>query len=131
MNQEIMIPVSIGELIDKITILEIKKSRISDKAKLLNINHELNALMNIYSKIKSNDGKITSLKEQLKKINSLLWDIEDEKRNHERLKNFDQSFVKLARSVYIENDNRAKIKKEINILLNSGIVEEKSYSQYN
>ncbi len=130
MNQEVMIPVSAGELIDKITILEIKQSKITDPSKLKNIIHELNLLMNIYSKMDVKNVEIDLLKTQLKRINSILWDIEDAKRHHERLQNFDAAFVGLARSVYIENDNRAKIKKEINLLLDSGIVEEKSYAKY-
>tara|TARA_Y200000002_G_scaffold75389_2_gene59141 strand:- start:855 stop:1229 length:375 start_codon:yes stop_codon:yes gene_type:complete len=112
-------PISIGELFDKITILQIKKE------KLLNVNLELNLLKEIVevNKIDIDDELIN----ELRKINYKLWNIEDKIRIKERLKNFDGEFIEIARSVYIENDKRSALKREINIKYNSNIVEEKSY----
>jgi len=130
MNDQINIPISPGEVIDKITILEIKKDFIDDKVKLLNVNNEYELLIGIYiQKLKSVDG-IEKLKDQLKNINLSLWKIEDDIRECERLRRFDQTFIDLARSVYVTNDERSKIKKKINILLNSNLIEEKSYKDY-
>ena len=130
MNDQINIPISPGEVIDKITILEIKKDFIDDKVKLLNVNNEYELLIGIYiQKLKSVDG-IEKLKDQLKNINLSLWKIEDDIRECERLRRFDQIFIDLARSVYVTNDERSKIKKKINILLNSNLIEEKSYKDY-
>jgi len=130
MNDQINIPISPGEVIDKITILEIKKDFINNKTKLSNINNEYELLIGIYSqKLKSVDG-IEKLKDELKDINLSLWKIEDDIRECERHKKFDQTFVELARSVYFTNDERSKIKKKINILLNSNLIEEKSYKDY-
>ncbi len=130
MNDQINIPISPGEVIDKITILEIKKDSIDDKEKLLNVNNEYELLVGIYiQKLKSVDG-IEKLKDELKNINLSLWKIEDDIRECERLRRFDQTFIDLARSVYVTNDERSKIKKKINILLNSNLIEEKSYKDY-
>ena len=130
MNDQINIPISPGEVIDKITILEIKKDFIDDKAKLLNVNNEYELLIGIYiQKLKSVDG-IEKLKDQLKNINLSLWKIEDDIRECERHRRFDQTFIDLARSVYVTNDERSKIKKKINILLNSNLIEEKFYKDY-
>ena len=123
----ILAPVSLGELIDKITILEIKKEKI-DSSKLNNVLKELNYLNIVLKDINVNVDQ--SLIKKLKKINRLLWDIEDEIRNKEFLKKFDESFIKLARLVYLENDKRSSIKHEINSKYNSSIVEEKSYKKY-
>ena len=123
----ILAPVSLGELIDKITILEIKKEKI-DSSKLNNVLKELNYLNIVLKDINVNVDQ--SLIKKLKKINRVLWDIEDEIRNKEFLKNFDESFIKLARLVYLENDKRSSIKHEINSKYNSSIVEEKSYKKY-
>ena len=126
----INIPVSVGELVDKITILEIKKIKIKDKNKLLNVNREHKYLKEILRK----KIKITlQIKKEilaLKKINLKLWNIEDRKRRAERNKKFDSVFIKNARNVYIYNDIRAKIKYNINVLAGSKIIEEKSYSSY-
>jgi len=118
----IVIPVSYGELFDKITILQIKKEKI----KTQNVTKELVLLLDI-SKDISVDKELLN---QLKLVNQTLWDIEDQIRIKERDQHFDQEFIDLARSVYIENDKRAKIKKHINIQLNSDIVEEKQYVKY-
>ena len=123
----ILAPVSLGELIDKITILEIKKEKINS-SKLNNVLKELNYLNIVLKDINVNVDQ--SLIKKLKKINRVLWDIEDEIRNKEFLKNFDESFIKLARLVYLENDKRSSIKHEINSKYNSSIVEEKSYKKY-
>ena len=130
MSDQINVPISPGELVDKITILEIKKEFINDIKKQKNINHEYNLLMQIYNDNVSQTGGVESLKSDLKKINLSLWKIEDDIRDCERDKIFDNTFVELARSVYFTNDKRSKIKLEINLLLNSSLVEEKSYKDY-
>ena len=130
MSDQINVPISPGELIDKITILEIKKEFIEDINKLKNINHEYDLLMNIFNNDISKTDGIEKLKKQLKDINLALWKIEDDIRDCERAKNFNENFVELARSVYFTNDKRSKIKLEINLLLNSSLVEEKSYKDY-
>jgi hypothetical protein len=130
MSDQINVPVSPGELVDKITILEIKKEFIEDINKLKNINHEYDLLMNIFNNDISKTDGIEKLKKQLKDINLALWKIEDDIRDCERAKNFNENFVELARSVYFTNDKRSKIKLEINLLLNSSLVEEKSYKDY-
>ena len=130
MSDQINVPISPGELIDKITILEIKKKFIEDINKLKNINHEYDLLMNIFNNDISKTDGIEKLKKQLKDINLALWKIEDDIRDYERDKNFNENFVELARSVYFTNDKRSKIKLEINLLLNSSLVEEKSYKDY-
>ena len=130
MSDQINVPISPGELVDKITILEIKKEFINDINKLKNINHEYNLLMQIYSNDVSKTDGIDSLKSKLKNINLSLWKIEDDIRDCERDKIFNERFVQLARDVYFTNDKRSKIKLEINLLLNSSLVEEKSYKDY-
>ena len=123
----ILAPVSIGELFDKISILEIKESKIKGD-KLKNVKNEICELKNIVKKNKLTlDNKIL---EKLKETNSTLWDIEDKLRVKEREKKFDEEFINLARSVYFNNDKRASIKMKINLLFNSHIVEEKSYEDY-
>ena len=126
----IKIPVSIGELADKITILEIKKMKIRDKIKLNAVNNEYIQLINILKKkVKINkEFNIELLK--LKKINLRLWNIEDSKRKLEGKKKFDSQFIKLARNVYKFNDKRANIKLNINIITGSKIIEVKSYDEY-
>ena len=126
---QIEIPISIGELIDKITILEIKYENISDIEKNKLINVELKLLNSIYKKIGPNK-ELEQLKLELKKINSTLWEIEDEIRILENKKVFDKEFVSLARSVYITNDKRFAIKNEINKIFSSDIMEVKSYEKY-
>ena len=126
----INIPVSVGELIDKITILEIKKIKIKDKNKLLNVNKEYKYLKEILRKKIKISLKIKNEILALKRINLKLWNIEDKKRKAEKNKKFDSAFIKHARNVYIYNDIRAKIKHNINVLAGSKIIEEKSYSRY-
>ena len=123
----ILAPISIGELIDKITILEIKQIYMTG-IKLKNINKEMKLLKNILQD-KNLEINIDLIK-NLKKINKKLWEIEDNIRIKESNQEFDEEFIKLARSVYIENDKRASIKKEINQKYNSDLVEEKSYKNY-
>ena len=126
----LLIPGSPGELVDKITILEIKAAKISEKVKQSNILYELGVLMKSYEENITVSDKLTDLKRELKKVNESLWDIEDDIRSFERRSDFGSDFIKLARSVYFENDRRASLKKDINILLGSKIIEEKSYADY-
>jgi len=126
----IKIPVSTGELVDKITILEIKKIKVDDKLKLADIEKEHKYLKDILVKKIKLDPYLKSKIAALKKINLKLWDIEDGKRKAERNKKFGKSFILLARNVYIYNDKRAQIKLIINKLTNSKIVEVKSYKSY-
>jgi hypothetical protein len=123
------IEVSHGEIVDKLTILQIKKENITDQIKLDNIVKEYEYL---FSVVENDLGILTSSPEYLEllSVNKDLWDIEDDIRDKERNKQFDDEFIKLARSVYYTNDVRAKIKKEINLKYSSGFVEEKSYSNY-
>ena len=122
-------PLSIGELVDKITILEIKEKNIKDTNKLVNVQTELKTLRIILNKLNvKNEISAEILK--LKNINLKLWDIEDDIREEERKSNFGDRFIKLARSVYFTNDERAGIKKVINLKTNSGLIEEKSYQSY-
>ena len=127
---KIMAQVSAGELLDKLTILEIKASHISDAGKLKSINHELDVVSLTWRAEKPSDIDISSEMAELKKINQSLWDIEDDIRAKEANKQFDNEFIELARSVYVTNDQRAAIKHKLNIKLGSDIVEEKSYEQY-
>jgi len=125
----INIPVSLGELVDKISILKIKKKNIIDKEKLILINSELFLLESILTEtVKSK--KIKKYLGDLTNINLELWKIEDEIRDCEKIKNFDQKFIDLARSVYITNDKRSKIKLQINNNFGSTLVEVKSYEKY-
>ena len=124
---KILAEISAGELIDKITILEIKKEKISNVKKLEEVNKELISLNDTVSKYISDQSKISDHKKDLKKINLKLWDIEDSKRKAEKDKRFDKNFIELARNVYKLNDKRAKIKLTINIVLGSNIKEVKSY----
>ena len=127
---EISVPVSFGELLDKIAILEIKAERIDDAAKLANVRRELDALEAIWALHPASRIDITPLRAELKAINERLWVIEDEIRLKEKAQAFDAGFVRLARAVYFENDERARIKKAINLALGSTYVEEKSYADY-
>ena len=126
----LLIPGSPGELVDKITILEIKAAKISEKVKQSNILYELGVLMKSYEENITLSVKLTDLKRELKKVNESLWDIEDDIRSCERKSDFGSDFIELARNVYFENDRRASLKKDINILLGSKIIEEKSYADY-
>ncbi len=124
---KILAEISAGELIDKITILEIKKNKISNKEKLLDIEKELLSLNETMQKYIPDQSRILKFKDNLKNINMKLWDIEDGKRAAEKLNKFDENFISLARNVYKMNDERAKIKLEINNALGSNIKEVKSY----
>ena len=124
---KILAEISAGELIDKITILEIKKEKISNKEKLVEVNKELSSLNETLKKSINDESKIINFKNDLKNINLKLWDIEDGKRSAEKNNKFDEKFIELARSVYKFNDERAKIKLAINNALGSNIKEVKSY----
>ena len=124
---KILAEISAGELIDKITILEIKKEKINNAEKLIHIEKELLSLNNTFKKSISDPSKIKSLIEKLKTINLKLWNIEDGKRLAEKNNDFGEKFIELARSVYKENDERSKIKLEINIVLGSSVKEVKSH----
>ena len=124
---KILAEISAGELIDKITILEIKKEKISNKEKLIEIDKELVSLNETLKKSINDENKILSFKNDLKNINLKLWDIEDGKRSAEKNNQFDEKFIQLARNVYKFNDERAKIKLAINNALGSNIKELKSY----
>lgn len=127
---QIRVPISFGELLDKITILEIKNERISDPAKLANIRRELSLLVATWETSEQGAQDISALKADLKRVNEKLWQIEDDIRDKERAGEFDADFIELARSVYITNDERAAIKQRINLELGSELVEEKSYADY-
>ena len=127
---EIQAPVSFGELLDKIAILQIKSERMKDEAKLANVRNELSALEQTWMAHPAAGHDIVNLRAQLKEVNERLWVIEDDIRLKEKAQEFDAEFIKLARSVYFENDVRAKIKKDINLALGSAYVEEKSYQDY-
>ena len=123
----ILAPISAGELIDKITILELKMSLITDNDKLKNIRVELEQLNQIFGSKLHDADSLTELKNQLYEINQELWHVEDYKRKCERDQFFGEPFVQASRKVYLKNDERAKIKREINLLTGSSIVEEKSH----
>lgn len=127
---EVAITVSIGELLDKITILQIKQERIKDPRKLANVTKELDLLTAVREAEISMSGETAALIAELKQVNESLWDIEDDIRDCERAKDFGDKFIALARSVYISNDRRAALKNQLNILTGSAIVEEKSYQEY-
>lgn len=120
-------PISVGELIDKITILRIKSEQINDTSKLKNITQELELLNDIKTNLNINSDNVDILEQQLYEVNRDLWVIEDTKRQCEREQNFGLGFVYVARQVYLKNDLRAAIKRSINQLVGSTIVEEKSY----
>lgn len=127
---ELLIPVSPGELLDKLTILDIKLERIGDADKLANVRREHELLSRTWESSGLVSKEIDALRGQLLEVNKALWEIEDDIREQERLKDFGERFVELARSVYFRNDERAAIKKRINQVLGSQIVEEKSYREY-
>ena len=123
-------PISVGELFDKITILEIKRAKIKDKNKLIHVKNELKLLRNIVNKKNIKKRNISNLINQLKNINTRLWNVEDKLRVYEKNKSFKSEFVALARKVYFMNDKRAKLKSEINIYTKSQVNEVKSYEEY-
>ena len=127
---KILVEVSVGELLDKISILEIKQEKIKDSEKLQYINNEYNVLRDQFSKNVKSDDKINKLFDSLKEINSKLWVIEDEKRMCEKKSDFGESFIKLSRDIHFLNDDRAKIKLEINNYTGSKIKEIKEYTKY-
>ena len=126
----ILVPISPGELLDKITILRIKSERITDPAKLENVRHELALLEQTWVRAVPAAAQFAAEEHALTTVNTRLWDIEDRIREHEAGRRFDASFIELARAVYVTNDERAAIKKRINLALGSKIVEEKSYQPY-
>lgn len=126
----ISVPISAGELLDKITILRIKMQRLEDETKRRNVAHELRLLEGIAHKELRSKPDYAPLLEELLAVNERLWDIEEGKRDCERRKVFDEGFIRLARAVYLENDRRATLKRKLNELLGSAIVEEKSYAEY-
>jgi Family of unknown function (DUF6165) len=127
---EIRVPVSPGELLDKITILRIKSNRMSDAQKLANVRVELRVLEETWSASPYAQADIAADVQALLQVNERLWVIEDEIRDKERAQEFDAEFIRLARAVYVENDERAAIKRRLNLKLGSTIVEEKSYAKY-
>ena len=127
---EMLVPVSPGEVMDKITILRIKAARMSDATKLANVKMELEILEKTWADSVYGKADIAEETAALQAVNERLWVIEDDIRDKERAKSYDEGFIAIARSVYIENDERAAIKKKINTALGSAIVEEKSYASY-
>ena len=123
----ILTPVSIGELIDKITILEIKAERIGDATKLANVRTELGGLLPLFAKQQASQPALDALKQSLKAINERMWDIQDQLRDKEAAQQFDDAFVQLARGVYQTNGERVQVKNEINRVAGSAQVEEKQY----
>lgn len=123
----ILTPVSIGELIDKITILEIKAERITDTGKVANVRTELDGLLPLWQQQLSAQPSLDALKSQLKVINERMWDIQDRLRDKEAAQTFDDDFIQLARGVYGTNGERVKVKNEINRIAGSHLVEEKQY----
>jgi len=130
MTTDITVPISPGELIDKLTILEIKSARMTDAAKLANVRVELSLLQTTWRESPYSATNIDAEWAELRRINAKLWDIEDRIRDKERDRAFDNQFIELARAVYVTNDERARVKREINTKLGSRIVEEKSYAAY-
>tara|TARA_B100000315_G_scaffold210567_1_gene206910 strand:+ start:10938 stop:11333 length:396 start_codon:yes stop_codon:yes gene_type:complete len=128
--KSVSVDIAPGELIDKITILDIKSERMDDAAKLANVRHELAILTATRDKDIATSSELEELTAKLKAVNEILWEIEDDIRECEAAKDYSQKFVDLARAVYVTNDERANLKREINMLLGSDIIEEKSYKPY-
>ena len=124
------VEISIGEFFDKLTILEIKRNRIKDAAKLDNIDRELNGLNHLLEALPFSRKDVSNEVDELKALNEKLWVIEDELRDKESRKTFDDAFIQLARAVYLTNDRRFEVKKTINLKLGSDLIEEKSYKPY-
>ncbi len=129
-SHPILVEIAAGELIDKVTILQIKSERMQDSAKLQNVRQELDVLTHARDELLPHSDALTAAMAELKCINETLWDIEDEIRECERRQDFGARFIELARSVYITNDRRATVKRHINDLSGSRLVEEKSYAAY-
>ena len=127
---QLQVPVSVGEVLDKITILQIKLAHISDANKRVNIQNELDALLPLVAGDVFTTVEMQGLMAELKSVNEALWDIEDDIREKEAAKSFDAEFIKLARAVYVTNDKRAEIKKQINLATGSALIEEKSSESY-
>ena len=130
MMTSVTVEIAPGELIDKITILEIKIQRITDEAKLQNVRTEWTVLTKSRDANLPRSAELEALTTELKKVNEKLWMIEDDIRNYERQKDFNDEFIRLARAVYFNNDDRARLKRSINELLGSTLIEEKSYATY-
>ena len=130
MADHILVPTAPGDLIDKLTILRLKEERIADEAKVTNVRVEKEALMETVKAHVPPSAELDALWNELYQINGELWVIEDDVRECEKAKDFGETFVKLARAVYITNDRRAQVKKKINLLLGSALIEEKSYADY-
>jgi Family of unknown function (DUF6165) len=128
--QDILVPTAPGELIDKLTILQLKAEKIADPAKLANVRHEQTVLQHTADAALAPSPALTALWEQLYQINAALWVIEDDIRACESRADFGPEFIRLARAVYVTNDQRAAVKKRINVLLGSAIIEEKSYHDH-
>ena len=128
--KDILVPISPGELLDKITILRIKSARMTDETKLRNVRVELEALEQTWRESGAAIPAVAADEAALQKVNEELWDIEDHIRDKERAGEFDAVFIELARAVYVTNDERARFKKNINTALGSRLVEEKSYQPY-
>lgn len=128
--RDILIPISPGELLDKISILRIKAARMLEQDKLANVRRELSLLEHTWNESVADAAAVAADAAALERVNAELWDIEDRIREHEAQRRFDGEFIELARAVYIRNDERAAIKKRVNVKLNSAIVEEKSYRPY-
>ena len=127
---DLHVPVSAGELLDKITILRIKSQRIRDAAKVANVRLELDLLERTWASLGAATRQVAADEQALQAVNERLWEVEDRIRDKEAARSFDQDFIELARAVYQHNDERAAIKKHINVALGSRIVEEKSYRPY-
>ena len=125
-----LVPISPGELIDKITILEVKLERLTSPEALTNVGRELTALEDVLQAIGHLTSRVGELRARLRTINERLFDVEDALREREAQQQFDDTFIELARSVYISNDERGRVKREINSILNSEFFEEKQYPQY-
>jgi hypothetical protein len=130
MTQSIEIPIATGELIDKITILEIKVERVTDAAKTANVRTELALLRERRDAVLPPDQKLDELARRLKAVNERIWDLEDAIRDCERRGDFGTAFVTAARAIYRTNDERASVKREINVVTGSNLIEEKSYAAY-
>jgi len=128
--KDILVPISPGELLDKITILRIKSARMTDAVKLQNVRLELSLLEQTWRDSGAAIPEVSADEAALQRVNEELWDIEDRIRDKERAKEFDAVFIELARAVYVTNDERARFKKNINVTLGSRLVEEKSYQPY-